>query len=88
MFDIAWSEMLVIVVVALIVIGPKELPRLVREVGRWTAKARSMAREFQRSFDDMVRTLMVAGLHLEHDAAVAAVRAAQEVESRTNLVSQ
>jgi sec-independent protein translocase protein TatB len=55
MFDIAWSEMLVIVVVALVFIGPKDLPRLVREVGRWTAKARSMAREFQRSFDDMVR---------------------------------
>jgi sec-independent protein translocase protein TatB len=55
MFDLSWSEMLVIVVVALIVIGPKDLPRLVREVGRWTSKARGMAREFQRSFDDMVR---------------------------------
>lgn len=55
MFDIAWSEMLVIMVVALVVIGPKDLPRLIREVGRWTAKARGMAREFQRSFDDMVR---------------------------------
>lgn len=55
MFDIGWSEMFVIVVVALVVIGPKDLPRLIREVGRWTAKARSMAREFQRSFDDMVR---------------------------------
>jgi sec-independent protein translocase protein TatB len=55
MFDIGWSEMLVIVVVALVVIGPKDLPRLIREVGRWTAKARGMAREFQRSFDDMVR---------------------------------
>lgn len=55
MLDIAWSEMLVIMVVALVVIGPKDLPRLVREVGRWTSKARTMAREFQRSFDDMVR---------------------------------
>jgi sec-independent protein translocase protein TatB len=55
MFDIGWSEMFVIVVVALVVIGPKDLPRLIREVGRWTAKARGMAREFQRSFDDMVR---------------------------------
>lgn len=55
MFDIAWSEMLVIMVVALVVIGPKDLPRLVREVGKWTARARSMGRDFQRSFDDMVR---------------------------------
>jgi sec-independent protein translocase protein TatB len=55
MFDIAWSEMLVIAVVALVVIGPKDLPKMIREVGRWTAKARGMAREFQRSFDDMIR---------------------------------
>jgi sec-independent protein translocase protein TatB len=55
MFEIAWSEMFVIVLVALVVIGPKELPRLIREVGRWTAKARAMGREFQRSFDDMIR---------------------------------
>ncbi len=55
MIDLGWSEMLVILVVALIVIGPKDLPKVARQIGRWTAKARAMAREFQRSFDDMVR---------------------------------
>ena len=55
MLDIGWSEMAVVLVVALIVIGPKDLPKLAREIGRWTSKARSMAREFQRSLDDMAR---------------------------------
>jgi sec-independent protein translocase protein TatB len=55
MFDIAWSELGVIAVVALVVIGPKDLPKVLRSVGQWTAKARSMAREFQSGIDDMVR---------------------------------
>lgn len=55
MFDIAWSELGVIAVVALIVIGPKDLPKVLRTVGQWTAKARAMAREFQSGIDDMVR---------------------------------
>jgi sec-independent protein translocase protein TatB len=53
--DIGWSEMAIILLVALIVIGPKDLPKLARSIGRWTAKARSMARDFQRSLDDMAR---------------------------------
>lgn len=55
MLDIGWSEMTVILMVALIVIGPKDLPKVARTVGKWTAKARGMAREFQRSLDDMAR---------------------------------
>jgi sec-independent protein translocase protein TatB len=55
MFDIGWSEMLVILVVALIVIGPKDLPRVARSVGRWVAKGRAMAREFQDAIEDMAR---------------------------------
>lgn len=55
MFDIAWSELGIIAVVALVVIGPKDLPKVLRTVGQWTAKARSMAREFQSGLDDMVR---------------------------------
>jgi sec-independent protein translocase protein TatB len=55
MFDLSWSEILVIAVVAIVVIGPKELPAALRLMGRWTAKARSMAREFQGHVDDMVR---------------------------------
>jgi sec-independent protein translocase protein TatB len=55
MLDIGWSEMGLILLVALVVIGPKDLPRVARTVGKWSAKARGMAREFQRSLDDMAR---------------------------------
>ena len=51
MFDIAWSELGVIAVVALVVIGPKDLPRVLRTMGQWTSKARSMAREFQSGLE-------------------------------------
>lgn len=51
MFDIGWSEMLLIAIVALIVVGPKELPGLFRTVGQFTGKARAMARDFQRSME-------------------------------------
>jgi sec-independent protein translocase protein TatB len=55
MFDIAWSELFVILIVALVVVGPKDLPKLMRKVGQWTGRARSMADQFRRSFDDMAR---------------------------------
>jgi sec-independent protein translocase protein TatB len=55
MFDIGWPELVVIAVVALVVIGPKDLPYALRTVGRFVAKARTMAREFQTHVDDMVR---------------------------------
>ena len=55
MFDIAWSELLVILVVALVVVGPKDLPRLMRTAGQWAGRARTMADQFRRSFDDMAR---------------------------------
>ena len=55
MFDIGWSEMAVIALLTLIVIGPRELPRVMRTVGQWVRKAQSLAREFQRGLDDMAR---------------------------------
>jgi sec-independent protein translocase protein TatB len=51
MLDIGWSELLLIGIVALIVVGPKELPTLFRTVGQFTGRARAMAREFQRSLE-------------------------------------
>lgn len=51
MFDLGWSEMLLIGVVALIVVGPKELPGLFRAAGQWVGKARGVAREFTRAME-------------------------------------
>jgi sec-independent protein translocase protein TatB len=67
MFDIGWSEMAIILMVALIVIGPKDLPRVARTVGKWTGKARGMAREFQRSLDDMAREAELEDVKREID---------------------
>src|SRR6201989_904184 len=55
MFDIGWSEFVVIGVVALIVIGPKELPAVLRAIGQWTTKIRRMAGEFQSQFREAMR---------------------------------
>ena len=55
MFDISWSEVLIIGIVALIVIGTKQLPSVLRTAGVWTRKARSIVRDFQRDVDEMVR---------------------------------
>ena len=55
MFDIGWDELLVIGIVALVVIGPKDLPYVFRTVGQWMAKARTLAREFQTHVDDLMR---------------------------------
>src|SRR5689334_11669124 len=55
MFGIAGSEWFVILIVALVVVGPKDLPRVMRTIGQWTGRARSMADQFRRSFDEMAR---------------------------------
>ena len=55
MFDLSWTEILLIGAVAIIFIGPKELPGALKTLGQWTAKARALAREFQNNVDDMVR---------------------------------
>lgn len=55
MFDVGYSELLVIAVVALVVIGPKDLPKVMRTVGNWVGRARGMARHFRSGVDAMMR---------------------------------
>ena len=55
MLDLGWSEILVIGVVALIVVGPKDLPKMLRTLGQYVGRAKGMARDFQRSMDDAAR---------------------------------
>lgn len=55
MFDVAPTELLLVALVALLVIGPKDLPRAMRFVGNWVGKARGMARHFRSGIDEMVR---------------------------------
>jgi sec-independent protein translocase protein TatB len=54
-FDIGWPELLLIGVIALVVIGPKDLPRALRVAGYWVRKARTLSREFQSSVEQMIR---------------------------------
>lgn len=69
MFDIGWGELVVIGVVALIVIGPKELPTVLRTVGQWMTKIRRMAAEFQGQFQEAMREAELADLKKQVDAA-------------------
>lgn len=60
MFDIGWSELILIGTIALIVVGPKDLPDMFRQMGRFTSKARSMAREFSSAMEDAAKE---SGVH-------------------------
>jgi sec-independent protein translocase protein TatB len=55
MFDIGWSELLVIAAVAIVVIGPKDLPKVMRAVGQWSTRIKGMARDFQGQFEEAIR---------------------------------
>src|SRR5436189_825693 len=67
MFDIGWGELLLIGIVALIAIGPKELPGALRALGQWVAKIRRMASEFQNQFHEAMREAELADLKKEVD---------------------
>jgi|GEM_PF-867722 len=55
MFDIGWSEIAIIALIALIVIGPKDLPKVLKTIGYWVGKARSLTREFQKGVEDVIK---------------------------------
>ena len=67
MFDISWTEFLLIGVVALIFIGPKELPAVLRMLGQWTRRIRSMAADFQNQFQEAMREAEMADLKKQVD---------------------
>ena len=68
MLDFSWSHILIVIIVALVVVGPKDLPRLMRVIGQWANKARGMANEFRRSFDEMARQAELQQLREEIEA--------------------
>jgi sec-independent protein translocase protein TatB len=72
MFDIGWSELLVIGIVALIAIGPKELPGVLRTVGQWMGKIRRMAADFQGQFQEAMREAEMADLKKQVDEMTSA----------------
>ena len=62
MFGVDSSELLIIILVAVVVIGPKDLPRVMRTVGHWVGKARGMANQFRSGVDQMMRESEIAEL--------------------------
>ncbi len=79
MFDIGWGELVVIGVVALVAIGPKELPGVLRSVGQWMGKIRRMSAEFQGQFQEALREAEMADLRKQAEDI------SSEVKSFTNL---
>ncbi len=66
--DLSWSHILLVLIVALVVVGPKDLPKLMRTIGQWMGKARQMADQFRKSFDDMTRQAELDELRSELEA--------------------
>ena len=65
--DLSWSHMLLVLVVALVVVGPRDLPKVMHTMGKWAGKARAMADQFRRSFDEMARQSELDELRKELD---------------------
>jgi sec-independent protein translocase protein TatB len=72
MFDFSWTEILLIAAVALVVIGPKDLPRVLKTAGQWAGRARAVAREFQFQIDQMIRESELDDVRKTVNAAVSA----------------
>jgi sec-independent protein translocase protein TatB len=90
MFDIGWSELLLIGIVALIVIGPKDLPKVLRALGTMMSKVRSMASEFQGQFQDAMRDAELADLKKEAEklASTATGAIQNPMQSIQNSIEQ
>ncbi len=69
MFDIGWQELFVVAVLAIIVVGPKDIPRAIRTVTGWLRKAKGMARDFQNGMEDIVREVELEDIRKEAEEA-------------------
>jgi len=74
MFDLGWGKIIIIAVIALVVIGPKELPAVLRTAGQWMGKIRRMAAEFQSQFQEAMREAEMADLKKSIDSITDATR--------------
>jgi sec-independent protein translocase protein TatB len=81
MLDVAPTELLMVALVALVVIGPKDLPKAMRVVGNWVGKARGMARHFRSGFDEMMRQSELEEMEKKWKEENARIMAANPVPS-------
>ena len=86
MFDIASSELLLVVRVALLVIGPKDLPKALRFVGKWVGKARGVAAHFRSGFDEMVRQSELEDLEKKWKAENDRIMRAHPADPRADVI--
>lgn len=86
MFDIASSELLLVVLVALLVIGPKDLPKALRFVGKWVSKARGVVSHFRSGFDEMVRQSELEDLEKKWKAENDRIMRAHPADPRADVV--
>jgi sec-independent protein translocase protein TatB len=83
MFDIGWTEMLVIAVVMIVVVGPKDLPKMLRTFGKMTTKMRSMAGDFQKQFNDALKEAELDDVKKSVDA-LRSMNPANEIKKQLN----
>ena len=88
MFDISWGKLVLIGVVALIVIGPKELPAVLRTVGQWMGKIRRMAAEFQGQFQEAMREAEMTDLKKQFDETTSSVKSAFDTTGMKNEIDK
>ena len=86
MFDVASSELMLVVLVALLVIGPKDLPRVLRVVGKWVGKARGVAAHFRSGFDEMIRQSELEELEKKWKAENERIMRAHPADPRADVV--
>ena len=84
MLDFSWSHILIVLIVALVVVGPKDLPKLMRIIGRWAGKARAMADRLRKTFDEIARESELDELRQE----IVALRAHRPLADIPNTLHQ